>query len=86
MSVLGFILWLVFGAIVGWLAGVIMNDQRGLLGNIIIGIVGSYIGAWLSTIVAKTTFADFSVTGLIFSVLGAIVLIFLKQLVMGKRG
>lgn len=82
---LSLILWLVFGAIIGWIAGVIMKDQRGILGNIIIGILGSFLGGWISTMTVGTTFDEFSLTGLIFSVIGAVILIFLKQLLMGKR-
>ena len=82
---LSVILWLVFGAIIGWIAGVIMKDQRGILGNIIIGILGSFLGGWISTMTVGTTFDEFSLTGLIFSVIGAVILIFLKQLLMGKR-
>ena len=82
---LSLILWLVFGAIIGWIAGVIMKDQRGILGNIIIGILGSFLGGWISTMTVGTSFNEFSLTGLIFSVIGAVILIFLKQLLMGKR-
>ena len=62
-----------------------MKDQRGILGNIIIGILGSFLGGWISTMTVGTTFNEFSLTGLIFSVIGAVILIFLKQLLMGKR-
>lgn len=85
MDILGFLIWIIFGAVIGWIAGVIMKDERGLLGNIIVGIVGSMIGALLSTLVTKTAFGNFSLMGVIFSVLGAMLLIFLKQLLMGKR-
>lgn len=82
---IGFILWLVFGAVIGWIAGAIMKDQRGVIGNIIIGILGSALGGWISTMTVGTNFNDFSVEGALFAVLGAVILIFLKQLVMGKR-
>ena len=82
---IGLILWLVFGAIIGWIAGAIMKDQRGIVGNIIVGIIGSLIGGWLSTVTMNTNYAEFSLPGVIFSILGAIILIFLKQMVMGKR-
>ncbi len=44
------VLWLVFGAVVGWLASIIMkrNGSMGLIGNIVVGIVGSALGGWLS--------------------------------------
>jgi uncharacterized membrane protein YeaQ/YmgE (transglycosylase-associated protein family) len=42
----GFFIWLVVGGIIGWLASVVMRTdaQQGILANIIIGVVGSYIG------------------------------------------
>lgn len=82
---MGILLWLLFGAVVGWLAGMIMNDQRSLVLNIIVGIVGSFIGSWLASTFFERTFTDFSLEGLIFSVIGAALLIFIKQLIMGKR-
>ena len=41
------IFWLIAGAIVGWLAGMVMNDRGGLGLNIVVGIVGAVIGGWL---------------------------------------
>lgn len=82
---IGLIIWLIFGAIVGWIAGVIMKDQRGILGNIIVGIIGSLIGGWISTMTVGGSLAQFSLPGVIFSIIGAVILIFLKQLVMGQR-
>lgn len=43
------ILWLVFGALVGWIASIIMgtNARQGWLMNIIVGIVGALLGGWL---------------------------------------
>ena len=81
---MGIILWLVFGALVGWIAGIIMNDQKSIVMNIIVGIIGSFLGSWLASTFFKTTFADFTIEGLIFSVIGAALLIFLKRLITGK--
>jgi uncharacterized membrane protein YeaQ/YmgE (transglycosylase-associated protein family) len=48
MSVETLLIWLLVGAIAGWLAGVIVKGYGfGLLGNIVVGIVGSFIGGWL---------------------------------------
>ena len=45
----GILIWLVVGGIIGWLASVLMrtDDQQGILLNIIVGVVGSYIGGAL---------------------------------------
>jgi len=48
MTVEGLIIWLVIGAIAGWLAGLIMKGYGfGLIGNIVVGIVGAFIAGWL---------------------------------------
>ena len=43
------ILWLIVGGIVGWLASMIMktDGQQGILLNVVVGIVGAFIGGWL---------------------------------------
>ena len=44
----GLVIWLVIGAIAGWLAGLIMKGYGfGVLGNIVVGIVGAVIAGWL---------------------------------------
>ena len=46
---MGFIIWLIVGGLIGWLASIIMRTdaQQGILMNIIVGIVGSLIGSFL---------------------------------------
>ncbi|HBG32568.1 MAG TPA: GlsB/YeaQ/YmgE family stress response membrane protein [Acholeplasmataceae bacterium] len=71
------LLWLLFGAFVGWLASIVMtsNHRMGLGANIIIGLVGSALGMWLMDIFGFGTVDAFSVTGLLVSVGGAALLI-----------
>jgi uncharacterized membrane protein YeaQ/YmgE (transglycosylase-associated protein family) len=48
MTLEGLIIWLVVGAIAGWLAGLIVKGYGfGLIGNIVVGIVGAVIAGWL---------------------------------------
>jgi uncharacterized membrane protein YeaQ/YmgE (transglycosylase-associated protein family) len=69
MSVETLIIWLLVGAVAGWLAGIIVKGYGfGLLGNIVVGIVGSFIGGWLFG-----HFGLFTGNGLIGSILGATV-------------
>ena len=45
----GIIIWLVIGAIAGWLAGLLVKGGGyGLIGDIVVGIVGAVIGGWLA--------------------------------------
>lgn len=48
MSIEALIIWLIIGAVAGWLAGLIVKGVGfGLIGNIVVGIVGAFIAGWL---------------------------------------
>lgn len=77
------LIWLIMGGIIGWLASVIMRTQEGLLLNIIVGIVGALVGGWLiSPLVGAATInqGDFSLAGLLVSLLGAVILLAIVNL------
>lgn len=71
------IIWLIFGAIIGWLASIFMKTNRsmGLIANIIIGLIGSALGMWIMDILGFGSVDTFSLTGLFVSVGGAALLI-----------
>lgn len=78
---MGIIIWLIIGGIVGWLAGMIMRDNQGILLNIVVGIVGSVIGglifgAGINDVITINTF--------IYSLIGAIILLAIVNLI--RRG
>lgn len=70
---------LVVGALAGWLAGLILRRQGfGLLGNLIFGVVGSFVGRWLVGVLGfgvRSTLAS-----LITAVIGAVVLLWILSL------
>ncbi len=77
--ILDIILYLLFGAVAGWLAGQIMRGGGfGLIWNIIIGIIGGFIGGWLMSLL------NIQKAGLLWelivAVIGAIVLLFVISL------
>ncbi len=80
---LGLLVWLLIGGVVGWLAGMIMRDNNGTLVNIVVGIVGSFIGG---LIFARGGINDapITVTSFIVSLIGAVVLLAVVNLV--RRG
>ena len=68
MTLEGLIIFLVIGAVAGWLAGVIMKGGGyGLVGDIIVGVIGSLIGGWLFGLLG------IAVGGLIGSIIAAVV-------------
>ena len=71
------VLWIVFGAIVGWLASVIMktNGQQNLLLDIIVGIVGAVLGGWIMTMLGQESASGFNFYSFVVALLGAIVLL-----------
>jgi uncharacterized membrane protein YeaQ/YmgE (transglycosylase-associated protein family) len=79
------ILWLVFGAIAGWLASVITGRGHGLLGDIVVGILGAFLGGWLSTSLGGPAVSGFNLVSFIVAVLGAIVLLVIVSLVRRDR-
>ncbi|MHB0976771.1 MAG: GlsB/YeaQ/YmgE family stress response membrane protein [Candidatus Aquicultorales bacterium] len=78
---MGWIVLIIVGGIIGWIASIIMgtNSQQGILANIVVGIVGSLLGKWvfadLLGIGSAQTAGEFSIFGIIWGVIGAIILI-----------
>lgn len=86
---MNFIVWIVVGGVLGWLASLVMRTdaQQGILLNIVVGIVGAFIGGWLLAPMFGTgtiNTSDFSFAGLIVSFLGALILLAIVNLV--RRG
>ena len=79
------IIWLIVGGLIGWLASKIMNTdaQQGIGLNIVVGIIGALLAGWLITpLIGGATInqGDFSLGGLVISLLGAIVLLAIVNL------
>lgn len=78
------IIWLIVGGIVGWLASIIMrrDAQQGIILNVVVGIVGAFIGGWLigPFLGAPGINAGFSVMSFIVSLIGAIILLAIVNL------
>jgi uncharacterized membrane protein YeaQ/YmgE (transglycosylase-associated protein family) len=76
------IIALVVGAIAGWLAGNIMRGGGyGLIGDIIVGIIGAFIGAWLWGVLGLPPIGPAIVARIITATVGAVILLFILRLV-----
>ena len=87
---MGFILWLVIGGVVGWLASIVMkrDASQGILLNIVVGIVGAMLGGWLiSPMVGAPSInsGEISVASLLVSFVGAVVLLAIVNLFTRRR-
>jgi uncharacterized membrane protein YeaQ/YmgE (transglycosylase-associated protein family) len=70
-----FIVWIVVGAIAGWLAGMVMKSGGGLLTDIIVGIVGAFIGGFLFSVVGLSGTTGFNIWSIFVAFIGAVVLL-----------
>ncbi len=69
------ILWVVFGAIVGWVASLVMGTNEGLVLDIILGIVGALLGGWIMHFFGQGGVTGFNLYSFLVALLGAVVLI-----------
>jgi uncharacterized membrane protein YeaQ/YmgE (transglycosylase-associated protein family) len=74
MSIL---LWLILGAVAGWIAGKIMGEQRGLGGNILVGILGAGLGGLAASLLGFGGVDGFNLYSLLIAVAGACLLLWI---------
>lgn len=82
---MNFIIWLIVGGIIGWVASLIMkrDAQQGIILNVIVGIIGSFLGGFLIAPLLGSGTAnsgDFSIMGLLASLIGAVILLAIVNL------
>lgn len=83
---MGILLWIVFGAIAGWLASVLMKSDSGLLWDIVLGIVGAAIGGFVMNLFGQPSVTGFNIYSLFVAIVGAVILIWIgRRLHMGYR-
>ena len=83
------LIWLVVGGVLGWIASKIMRTdaQQGVILNVVVGIIGALLGGWfLAPLFGTGTINtnDFSIAGLLVSLLGAVILLAIVN--MFRRG
>jgi len=81
-----FIWWIIIGLIAGALARLIMpgKDPMGILGTIVLGIIGSFIGGFVSTLIWRTE-TGFHPGGLLLSLLGAIFALWIWRMIQSRK-
>ena len=74
------VLWIVLGALAGWLAGVFMKSDQGTLGDIVLGIIGSFVGGFVMNFFGQPGVTGFNLYSVIVSSLGAAIVIYLGRI------
>ncbi|HOC38609.1 MAG TPA: GlsB/YeaQ/YmgE family stress response membrane protein [Thermodesulfobacteriota bacterium] len=76
------IVWIIFGALAGWIASIIMgrNAEMGAIANIIVGIVGALIGGFIMNALGAPEVGGFNFYSLLVAIGGAVLLLFIVGL------
>src|SRR3972149_11363607 len=82
---LNFLIWIVAGAVIGWVASIIMrtNSRQGTIADIVVGIVGAFVGGYLLSPlfnVSTINQGNFSLPALLVSLGGAVILLAISKL------
>jgi len=82
MATNSLIVILIIGLIAGWLAGKIMGGGGfGLIGDIVVGVIGAFVGGWLWTQLHLPVLGPWWLTAIVSAVVGACILLFILRLV-----
>ncbi|MFZ3074452.1 MAG: GlsB/YeaQ/YmgE family stress response membrane protein [Minisyncoccales bacterium] len=81
MSIL---VWIIFGALVGWFASMIAGGSGGLILDIILGIIGATVGGWIMDYFGKSGVTGFNIYSFLVALLGAVILIVIARAISGK--
>lgn len=78
---MGIILWIIFGALAGWIASMLMGTdaQQGALMNIVVGIVGALAGGFLMNLIGFAGITGFNLYSFGVAILGAVVLLWARN-------
>lgn len=79
---MGIVLWIVFGALAGWIASMIMKTDsgQGTVSDIIMGIIGAVVGGFVMNLLGQSGVTGFNVYSLGIAVLGAIIVIYIGRM------
>jgi uncharacterized membrane protein YeaQ/YmgE (transglycosylase-associated protein family) len=84
---MGFIAWIVVGAIAGFLANQVMGSREGLLMMVVLGIVGGLLGGFVAASVLNVGSVDgINIESIVIATLGAIAVVFVARFARGTRG
>jgi uncharacterized membrane protein YeaQ/YmgE (transglycosylase-associated protein family) len=83
---MGIIAWIVLGLIAGWIASKIMHGEgSGLLMNLVLGVVGAFVGGFLISALGGAGVTGFNLWSLVVAVLGAVIVLWLYNAVLSRR-
>ena len=81
------LIWLIFGALVGWLASIIMSTdaEQGAIGNIIVGVLGAFLGGIVMNVFGQSGVTGFNLYSTLVAILGSVILLWVYRMFTHKR-
>ena len=83
---MGILAWIIFGALAGFVAGILMHSRGGIIFDIIVGIVGALLGGFIMGEFGHAGVTGWNWRSFGVAVLGAVILLFVLRLVRGRGG
>ena len=81
----GFLTWILIGLVAGVIAKLVMGDRFGWIITILLGIIGAFVGGWISGMLGGPTVTGFNLISILVAAGGAIVVLFVYGLI-ARRG
>ncbi len=81
---MGIIAWIILGAIVGWIANMIMGSHEGILGTIVLGIVGAFVGGIIASALGLGDVNGLNITSIVFAIIGACIVVAVWRAIVGR--
>ncbi|MGH2355553.1 MAG: GlsB/YeaQ/YmgE family stress response membrane protein [Chloroflexota bacterium] len=85
MDLTSLLIFLLLGLVAGWLASVVMKGGYGIIGDMVVGVVGAFIGGWLSSLLFGVGVTGFNPLSILIAFVGACILIAILRAVSGRR-
>ena len=84
MDIFGYV---ILGGLAGWVASMFAgnNKTQGLIGNIVVGIIGAFLGGYLFRFFGYAGVTGFNLYSFIVALVGAVVTLFIKRAIIGRR-
>ena len=85
---MGIIAWIIFGALAGWIASMIMRTdaEQGAIANIVVGIIGAFLGGFVMSLFGQVGVTGFNLRSFLVAIVGAVIaLMVYRALTSGRR-
>lgn len=80
---MGIIAWIIVGGLAGWIASALLHERSGCLMNIIVGVIGAFIGGIVMNVIGGVGVTGLNLWSVIVAVLGAIILLAILRAIRG---